>query len=276
MIDVIKDTLLDGIKLIPFLFAAFLIIELIEHKIDSKKIISNNTKYGPFIGGILGAFPQCGFSVLGTNLYATRIITLGTLISIYLSTSDEMIPLMLSNNVDISIILKILSIKVIVGMLFGFIIDLIISNKKEINIDICEDDNCDCKHSIIKSSIHHTLKIFIFILLVSFILNIILYYFGEDSLKKLFLTDSIFSSFISSLIGLIPNCASSVLLTNLYINGALNLGALLSGLLTGSGVGILVLFKVNKNMKENVLILFTIYFIGVIVGILFNLIGIIL
>ena len=127
MIDIIKDTLIDGLKLIPFLFIAFLIIEFIEHKLDnkSKTIISKSGKVGPLVGGILGLFPQCGFSVMATNLYITRIITLGTLISIYLSTSDEMLPLLISHNTDISIIIKILAIKLLVGVICGFIIDFI-------------------------------------------------------------------------------------------------------------------------------------------------------
>ena len=127
MLDVIVDTLLDGIKLIPFLFIAFLILELLEHKLSgkNKKIIEKSGKFGPIIGSMLGAFPQCGFSVAATNFYATRIITLGTLISIYLSTSDEMLPLLISEGVDIKLIIKVLGIKILIGMISGFIMDLI-------------------------------------------------------------------------------------------------------------------------------------------------------
>lgn len=275
--EVVLDTLIDGVKLLPFLFVAFLIIELLEHKLNSKKIVSKSGKFGPFIGSILGAFPQCGFSVLGTNLYSTRIITLGTLISIYLSTSDEMLPIMISQDIDIISVLKIIGIKVIVGMICGFIIDLILRKKEEVNIkDCCEEEHCHCEKGIFLSTLHHTISIFLFILIASLLINVVLFFLGEEFLQKLFLKDSIFGPFISSLVGLLPNCASSVVITELYLNSAISFGSLMSGLLTGAGVGILVLFRTNKNLKENVSILLTIYGIGVVVGILFDIIGIVI
>lgn len=275
MYDVILDTLIDSLKLIPFLFIAFLIIELIEHKVKSKDIIKKSGKYGPVIGGLLGLFPQCGFSVLATNLYVTRIITLGTLISIYLSTSDEMLPLLISYNVKASLILKILLIKLIVGILYGFIIDLILRKtrkKDSTTYDICESEHCHCEKGILKSSLVHTLKTVLFVLIVSFILNILLHYEGTAFLSKLFLKNSLFGPFVSSLVGLIPNCASSILITELYLNNAITFGSLLSGLLTGSGVAILILFKSNKNIKENVSILLLVYSLGVLTGIVIDLI----
>lgn len=275
--EVLLDTLIDGVKLLPFLFVAFLIIELLEHKLDSEKIIKKSGKFGPFVGSILGAFPQCGFSVLGTNLYSTRIITLGTLISIYLSTSDEMIPIMISQNVDITSIFKVIGIKVIVGMIFGFIIDLIIRKKEEIKIkNCCEDEHCHCEKGILVSTLHHTLSIFLFLLVASLIINTSLFFLGEESLQTVFLKNSIFGPFISSLVGLIPNCASSVVITELYLNNAITFGSLLAGLLTGAGVGILVLFRTNKSLKENLFILLTIYGIGSIVGVIFDLIGVVI
>ena len=276
MKDVILDTVIDGLKLLPFLFVAFLIIELIEYKLKNKEIISKTGKFGPVIGSLLGAVPQCGFSVTATNLYATRIISLGTLISIYLSTSDEMLPILLGEG-RLDLVPRILLIKIFIGMLCGFIIDMIFrkksSNSHEIT-DLCEKDHCDCKHGIIKSSIKHTLSIFVFIFIISFILNLGFEYLGEDKLSKIFLKDSFFSPFISSLIGLIPNCASSVIITTVYLSGTITFGSAMSGLLTGSGVALMVLFKINHNIKENIKILFLIYGIGVISGIIINLIGI--
>ena len=154
MKEIIIDTLIDAVKLIPFLFLAFLIIELIEHKFnkETKKIISKSGNFGPLIGSIMGLFPQCGFSIMATNLYTTRIITYGTLIAIYLSTSDEMLPIMLSNNTDIIIILQILSVKFLVGIIFGFLIDFIIKKKNKkikLNYHICEDENCHCEKGIV-------------------------------------------------------------------------------------------------------------------------------
>ena len=272
MLDIILDTLIDSLKMLPFLFVAFLLIELIEHKFSdkTKKVISSSGKFGPLLGGILGAVPQCGFSVLATNLYVTRIVSLGTLIAIYLSTSDEMLPILISHNVPISEIIKLISIKVVIGLIFGFIIDLIYHNKKKSDFHICEDSDCDCEESIIKSSIIHTLKTISFIALITFLLNILFTYFNEDIIKNVMSQNKILTPFISSLIGLIPNCGSSVMITELYLNNVITLGSTMAGLLTGSGVAILVLFKSNKNIKENLVILSLIYSIGVVSGIIIN------
>ena len=278
MKEIILDTLLDSLKIIPFLFIAFLIIELIEHKLTNKnkEIITKSKKIGPIIGSLLGVIPQCGFSVMATNLYITRIITLGTLISIYLSTSDEMLIIMLSKKVEITLILKILLIKILFGIIYGVIIDKILKNKKEKeNYQICDEEHCKCNHGIILSSLIHTIHITIFIFIVTLILNIIITYIGEDYLTKIFLTNTIFGPFITSLIGLIPNCSASVILTELYLNSSISLGSLIGGLLTSSGAAILVLIKNNKNIKENISIILLLYFLGAISGILIELINLI-
>lgn len=282
MIDIILDTLIDSLKLLPFLFIAFLIIELIEHKLNkkTKELVSKSGNVGPLIGSLLGLFPQCGFSVMATNLYVTRIITLGTLISIYLATSDEMLPIMLSQKIAFIEIVKLLGIKFICGIIWGFIIDLLLnkkSKKENINYEICDEDHCNChEEGVIKSTLIHTLKTLLFIMLVSFLLNILLHFIGEDNLSKLFLKNSIFGPFISSLLGLIPNCGSSIVITELYLNGAISLGSAMAGLLTGSGVALLVLFKENKDIKENVTILSLLYGLGVISGIIIELITMVL
>lgn len=278
MKEVLLDTLLDAIKIIPFLFVTFLLMEYIEHGFTKKgkEKIKKAGNLGPFFGGLLGAVPQCGFSVMATNLYATRIVTLGTLISIYLSTSDEMLPILISQRCSFSVIIKILLIKVLIGMLAGFIIDFIIRKKtKSSNYEIkkfCDEEHCDCEHGIIKSSIKHTLNILIFIIVITLLLNLGFYYFGNDNIEKLFLKDSFFSPFISSLIGLIPNCGASVALTELYLNNVISFASVIAGLLTGSGVALLVLFKINKNVKENVKILLTLYFIGALSGVVIEII----
>ena len=282
MLDVLLDTLIDGLKLIPFLFVAFLIIELIEHKLSNKnkKVISNAGKFGPVLGGLLGAIPQCGFSVMATNLYATRIITLGTLISIYLSTSDEMLPIMLSHKAEGSLILKILLTKVIIGIFYGFIIDLVLrkkesnktKKKEKINYSLCEEEHCHCEHGIFKSAIKHTLTTLVFILATTLILNTVMEVFGEELLSKILLKNSVFGSFITTLIALIPNCGSSVVITELYLKNAITYGSMIGGLLTGSGVGLLVLFRVNKPLKDNIKIVTLIYSLGVITGIIIDII----
>lgn len=280
MKEVILDTIVDSLKLIPFLLVAFLIIELLEHKLNNKtkNIITKSKKIGPIIGSLLGVIPQCGFSVMATNLYITRIITLGTLISIYLSTSDEMLIIMISEKVEISLILKILLIKIFFGIIYGLIIDKIINkNKKdkETNYELCDEEHCDCNHSILLSAIKHTLHITLFIFIITLIINTIFTLLGDNYLSKILLNNSILSPFITSLIGLIPNCAASVILTELYLNSTISLGALIGGLLTSSGSSLLVLIKNNKNQKENLSIILLLYALGVLSGIIIELISLI-
>lgn len=280
MKEVILDTIVDSLKLIPFLLVAFLIIELLEHKLNNKtkNIITKSKKIGPIIGSLLGVIPQCGFSVMATNLYITRIITLGTLISIYLSTSDEMLIIMISEKVEISLILKILLIKIFFGIVYGLIIDKIINKKKkdkETNYELCDEEHCDCNHSILLSAIKHTLHITLFIFIITLIINTIFTLLGDNYLSKILLNNSILSPFITSLIGLIPNCAASVILTELYLNNTISLGALIGGLLTSSGSSLLVLIKNNKNQKENLSIILLLYTLGVLSGIIIELISLI-
>ncbi|MCI5835440.1 MAG: arsenic efflux protein [Firmicutes bacterium] len=277
MKEIILDTLIDSLKLIPFLLVAFLLLEYIEHKMNKKteKMIQKSGKFGPFIGGILGIFPQCGFSVMATNLYGARIITIGTLISIYLTTSDEMLPILISKNVEISVILKIILVKLLVGITVGFICNLILKKSKNDIEAFCNEEHCDCNHSIFKSSLKHTINILLFILVFSFILNTLIYYIGEDKLSSLFTQNIFLGPIISSLIGLIPNCASSVIITELYLDSIISAGSMLSGLLTGSGIALLILFKINDNLKENIKILSIIYLVGVVTGIIMNLFNVI-
>lgn len=280
MKEVILDTIVDSLKLIPFLLVAFLIIELLEHKLNNKtkSIITKSKKIGPIIGSLLGVIPQCGFSVMATNLYITRIITLGTLISIYLSTSDEMLIIMISEKVEISLILKILLIKIFFGIVYGLIIDKIINKKKkdkETNYELCDEEHCDCNHSILLSAIKHTLHITLFIFIITLIINTIFTLLGDNYLSKILLNNSILSPFITSLIGLIPNCAASVILTELYLNSTISLGALIGGLLTSSGSSLLVLIKNNKNQKENLSIILLLYALGILSGIIIELISLI-
>ena len=288
--DIVLDTLLDGLKLIPFLFIAFLIIELIEHKLSKKteKAVAKAGKAGPLIGGLLGGIPQCGFSVVATNLYITRIISLGTLIAIYLSTSDEMIPVLLSSDAPITKVLAIVGIKVVIGMVVGFVIDIIFkeTHKKEDkkkkkhaheDFHVCEEEHCHCEESLLKSSIIHTLKTLGFILLVTFALNMIFgYVFSEEAVESFMESHKLLAPMLASLIGLIPNCGSSVMISSIYAEGVITFGTAMAGLLTNSGLAILVLFRQNKNVKENLKIMALIYFLGILFGYIFNLIGVVI
>lgn len=282
MLEVIEEAIIDSIKILPFLFITYLIMEYIEHKTSekSKNVIKKSGKFGPLIGSFLGVFPQCGFSVSATNLYAARVITLGTLIAVYLSTSDEMLPIFISEAVPVLTILKILGIKLIIGMIAGFLIDFSIriknKDKQEENkiIDLCEKEHCHCEHGIIKSALKHTLNIFVFILLVTLIINIAIHFVGEETIAELLSGVPVLGPIVAGIIGLIPNCAASVILTQLYLENVISVATLISGLLVGAGVGLLVLFRTNKGLKQNLMITGLLYTIGVVSGILIELIGI--
>lgn len=282
MLEIIEHTLKDSIKLIPFLFITYLIMEFLEHKTSSKinSTIKKSGKYGPLIGGLLGLIPQCGFSVMATNLYMGRIITIGTLITIYLTTSDEMLPILISENVPITIILKILAVKLMIGVIAGIVIDIVFSrlNKKEQepkeeHLEFCAHEHCHCEEGIFKSAIRHTVNIFIFIVGITFILNLIIHSIGEDNLSNLIMNNKILGPILAGLIGLIPNCASSVIISKLYIENVISASIMIAGLLVNAGVGLLVLFRVNRNIKENIKITSILYGIGVISGIVLELIG---
>lgn len=272
LLHALEHTLEDTIKIIPFLLIAYLIMEYIEHKTTNKtkEVIKKSGRFGPLIGAILGAFPQCGFSVTATNLYAGRVITLGTLFAVYLSTSDEMLPILLSEGVSGTLIIKILGIKILIGIIAGIMIDLILNkfykkNEEESKIEsICEHDHCHCEEGIWKSAIKHTINVFIFIFIISLLLNIAIEFIGEDTLGGWISTKPILGAIIAGLIGLIPNCASSVILTELYLSNVLSLAVMIGGLLVNSGVGLIVLFKVNHNQKENIKIVIGLYLIGVV------------
>jgi len=282
---VLEHAISDSLKLLPFLFLTYLLMEYIENKTSdqTKQILRKSGKWGPVLGGVLGAFPQCGFSAAASSLYAGRVITMGTLIAVYLSTSDEMLPIFISEAVPMPVIIKILLVKIIVGILAGFLVDYTVnkrafwlSMKRKGDMrknnpfqikDICEQEHCGCSQGIWKSTTTHTLQVFLFILIVTILLNLGIEFIGEDGLKQFVMNKPIIGQLLAAIIGLIPNCASSVVLTQLYLEGAMHLGGLMSGLLTGAGVGVLVLFRTNKNHKENLKIVATLYVLGVAFGI---------
>ncbi len=319
MLDVILDTLIDSVKLVPFLFLTYLAMEYLEHKAGEStvKMVRKAGKMGPLFGGVAGIMPQCGFSAAASNLYAGRVITLGTLIAIYLSTSDEMLPLLISSDeVSVAFILKILGAKAAIGAIAGFVIDLMIREQRVHHHDhahahaasvkassvgvsatesdghayddnghydeddyaehdhiheLCEHDHCHCEEDgIFLSAVKHTLQITFFIMVIGFVLNLILHFVGEDALANLILNRPVIGPVLAGIVGLIPNCAASVTITQLYISGVISLGAMMSGLLVGAGVGLLVLFRVNPDKKENLKIVGILYVIGVLTGIVIN------
>lgn len=284
MWDVFLDALLDTVKLIPFLFLTYLAMEYLEHRsgAGAQRLIKKSGRLGPVIGGLLGIVPQCGFSAAASNLYAGRVITLGTLIAVYLSTSDEMLPILISERAPADMILKLLLAKAAVGMAAGMGIDFLVRKKvlmkgrdggeeKHIH-DICEQEHCHCERGIFRSALSHTAQIGFFVLVIGILLNTALYFVGEDALSGLILNRPVLGPVLAGLVGLLPNCAGSVVITQLYLQGAMGIGGTMAGLLTGSGVGLLVLFRVNHDKKENLKILALLYGIGVLVGIAVGLI----
>ena len=255
-------------------------MEYIEHKTSkkAKEFIKKSGNYGPLYGGILGAFPQCGFSVSATNFYSTRVITLGTLIAVYLSTSDEMLPIFISESVPAKTILIVIGMKVLIGIIAGFIIDFVLkkvnkNKEQEKIVDLCEKEHCHCENGIFKSAVKHTVNIFAFILLITLVINLLIHGIGEETVSSFISNKPIIGPIIAGLIGLIPNCASSVIITQMYLENVINFATMMSGLLVGAGVGLAVLFKTNTGVKNNIKIMCLLYAIGVGVGVLLELIG---
>ena len=275
-LHILEHTVLETLRLLPFLFITYLAMEYIEHKTSekSKEIIQKAGKFGPVLGAIVGIFPQCGFSVSATNLYAARVITLGTLISVYLVTSDEMLPILSTESVPVTTILTILGLKLIIGIIAGFVIDAVIrlmnkDKQEEQKIEeLCEHEHCHCEESIVISAIKHTLNIIIFIFIITLIINGIIEMIGEEAIVNFIGQNVVLGPIVAGLIGLIPNCASSVILTELFIENVISMPMLISGVAVNAGIGLLVLFKTNKNMKENLRIIGLLYAIGVLSGII--------
>lgn len=282
MLDIILDTLLDSVKLLPFLFLTYLCMELLEHHTNDKtsRMVEKAGKSGPIWGGLLGVIPQCGFSTAAASLYSGGVITVGTLLAIFLSTSDEMLPIFISEAVPIATIGKILATKVGIAIVSGLLVELAflkILNQKEKHMDIhvvCEEEHCHCEDGVLLSAIKHTLRIFIYIILISFVLNLVIAGIGEDTIASALSSIPVLGDILAALIGLIPNCASSVILTELYLDGLLGAGAMMAGLLVNAGVGLLVLFRLNRHLKENLAIVTCLYSIGVFWGIVLDLVGI--
>ena len=275
--DVLLDAFKDTLITLPFLFGVYLLIEYIEHK-SSDKLGNALRKMGPFGsagGAVIGAIPQCGFSVAASNLYAGRLISMGTLIAVYISTSDEAIPLIIGEPKAVPMLWKLILIKVGIAMAAGMVVALAIKlfgkkQEQEPFKELCAD--CDCEHhSILHSALHHTLHIIIFILIINLVLGFVMEFAGKQTVEKLMMTDSWVQPVIAAFIGFIPNCAASAVLTKLYIGGVVSFGALIAGLCTGAGVGLMVLFRTNKNHKQNFAIMGILYVVAVASGLIIQL-----
>ena len=275
ILDAIWDGTLDTLKLIPFLFITYLVMEWVEHRTsDHTKIaIRKAGRLGPLVGGVLGVIPQCGFSAAAASLYAGKVITAGTLIAVFLSTSDEMLPILLSERAGIGFITKVLIVKALDGVIAGFLVDFLFRklNERRIGVGIhgiCTQEHCHCEKGIVRSALKHTVSITFFILLISIALNILLSIVGTENLSNLVLNRPVIGEVLAGLIGLIPNCAASIALTQLYLEGVMSAGAMVSGLMVGAGVGLLVLFRTNRHTRQNIQLTILLYILGVAGGLI--------
>lgn len=281
ILDVVLDALVDTAKLIPFLFLTYLAMEYLENKAGEKTVnmLLGAGKKGPVIGGILGVVPQCGFSAAASSLYSGGVITVGTMLAVFLSTSDEMLPILISERANAGEIVWILGVKIIIGVTAGILVDIVVrmrsgGKQKGLHIhEICERDHCHCEEgSILKSAVTHSLQTVLFIFLVTAVLNALVEGIGMGHVVMLAASYPVQSILLTALVGLVPNCASSVMITTFYLEGVLSAGSMLAGLLSCAGVGLLVLFRTNKNWKANLSVVAALYGVSVFCGLITELI----
>lgn len=274
---VLEHTFIDTIKLIPFLFLTYLAMEYLERRAGGKTVamLLHTGKKGPIIGGLLGVVPQCGFSAAAASLYAGGVITVGTMVAVFLSTSDEMLPILISGRTELKEIVLILGMKIFVGIVAGIFVDYVVrkangGKQKGLHIrEICERDHCHGEEgSLLKSAVIHSLHILAFIFLFTLVLELAVEWIGMEEVIRMAASYPFLSIFLVALIGLIPNCASSVAITTFYLEGVLSFGSMFAGLLACAGIGIVVLFRMNQNWKKNLIIVSGIYAISVLAGIL--------
>lgn len=280
-LELIWHSIKDTAILIPFLFLTYLLMEYLEHRAGNgaEKLLKRSGQFGAVVGGAIGLIPQCGFSSAAAGLYSARVISMGTLISVFLSTSDEMIPIFIARtNSDLVSMLKILAIKLIIAVISGLAVDLVLraiykkhGGEPTVKIEeLCERDKCHCHNDILKSALIHTGKISLFILIFTFVLNFLVYFIGEDTIKLLVLDKPVLANVLAAVVGLIPNCASSVIISELFIDGIISAGALMSGLLVNSGVALAVLFRTNRPRKNTFIIVGIVLAISIVAGILID------
>ena len=280
--DILADAAIDTLKLIPFLLVTYFIMELIEGVAEDKAeaMVRKAGFFGPLVGALVGAFPQCGFSAAAATLYAGRVITLGTLFAVFLATSDEMIPIFIAEQTSPDLLFKVLACKVVIGMVLGFLVDLVqrIRHKGAGHLhihDLCEQEHCQCSDGPLKSSIKHTLQVSVFIFLITFVLGGAIELAGEEAIAGFLGANPALSVCFAGLVGLIPNCAASVIICELFLDGTLSTGAMMAGLLVGAGIGLLVLCRENRRPKSNLFIIALLWAMGVVVGFGFDFLGIV-
>ena len=272
IIDAFLDAVLDTARTLPFLLAAFLVIEAMEHYSGraASRLLSRVGRFGPAAGAVFGCIPQCGFSVAAANLYSGGLISLGTLLAVFLSTSDEAVLILLGHPGSAGTIFPLLLAKVMLGLAAGYILDFFSRNPKEEKHigDLCKSCGCSNTSGVWRPALWHTLRLAVYLLGFTFVLNLVLEFLGVEQLARILGRDTLLQPFLAALLGLIPNCASSVLVTELYLAGGLSFGSAVAGLSAGAGVGLAVLFRSNRPMKKNFKILLLLYGIAAGFGIL--------
>lgn len=280
MLDSILDAVIDGLKSVPILFIAYLLMELLENseKLNEKQIMGLSHKTGPAIGGLLGIVPQCGISGAAASLFSTGSITVGTMLAVFFATSDEMLPILLSSDVPVGLILRIVIVKALLGILLGYLTDLLLQRffSKEKNIhSFCEQEHCECEENgnVFLAALKHTVKIALMLIAVGILLNLLFTFVGTERISNFIITRPVIGEILTALFGLIPNCTVSVVITELYLTDVIGIGCLFSGLLANAGIGLLVLLRTNKSAKENGIIIATLFILSAVTGCLVGLFG---
>ncbi len=277
ILHVLLHAFLDSLNLLPFLFLIYLLMEFLEHKAGDKvkSAIAKGGRIGPLWGAALGLVPQCGFSAATAGLFAGRVVSAGTLLAVFLATSDEMLPIFIESGMGPRVIFTVLGIKLAVALVAGFSLDLALRDKRtSMSVsDLCEQEGCHCERGIFRSAVHHTLQIFLFILIINIALGTLLAFADVTAIKAAVARIPFLEVLFAALLGLVPNCAASVAVATLYAEGILSAGAMLAGLLTGAGAGLLVLFRTNRYVRQNMLLLGVLLAVGIAVGLLMDLTG---
>lgn len=360
LLHFMEHALEDTLALVPFLFVTYIALEALEHAAGTRAnaVVRRAGAAGPVVGALLGVVPQCGFSAMAATLYAGRVVTLGTLVAVFLSTSDEMLPMLVAERVDSGLLFRVLGLKVLVALITGVLADLAIrALRKNARVHaflrrtvfsvrrdgmeadvvdqmaeggktaehicrLCEQDHCGCGHdhahvhegehghehgndrghehadehvagcdhghghdhshaggrfgivgSIVMSAVSHTVQVSLFIFLVTFALVLVLETVGEDALAAFLSGNQPLAVFASALVGLVPNCSASVVITQLYLEGVLGFAPLMAGLLTSAGVGYLVLFRTNRHPRENTVIVVGLFLVACVWGLVFAALG---
>ena len=297
VLHVLEHSVMDTLGLVPLLFLTYLAMEAIEHSASAhvRAVVERSGKAGPVVGAVLGALPQCGFSAMAATLYAGRVVTLGTLIAVVLSTSDEMVPVFLAHQEPVGHLAAIMGVKVAVGVVVGLAVDVALrawhrAGDGHMHIhELCEREHCHCddghdhehdhghgRWAIVRSALVHTVQVTLFILAVTFVFGLVIESVGQDALGTLLANHPVRATFVAALVGLIPNCGASVAITELYLDGVLASGPMLAGLLASGGVGLLVLWRTNADARQNAIVTAFIYLVAVAAGLLVGASGILL